>query len=182
MTAALISSLAQIHSLKVTSRTSIMRFKGTTKTLPEIGGELGVDAILVGSVQRAGGRVRISAQVIRASTDTHLWAKEFDRDITDVLALEADVARAIAEEIKARVTPEESSRLARTRTVSPEAHDAYLLGRHHYWRQSPEPNSRPPLSISTAPSVCSRTTPQRTQRSHSRGARLATLESRTRPA
>ena len=138
MTAALISSLAQIHSLNVTSRTSIMRFKGTTKTLPEIGGELGVDAILVGSVQRAGGRVRISAQVIRASTDTHLWAKEFDRDISDVLALEADVARAIAEEIKARITPEESSRLARARVVSPEAHDAYLLGRHHYWKQSRE--------------------------------------------
>jgi serine/threonine protein kinase/tetratricopeptide (TPR) repeat protein len=135
-TDALISSLAQLQALDVISRTSVMRYKGTTKSLPEIGRELGVDAILEGSVQRAGGRVRITAQLIRVSTDTHLWAKEFDRDATDVLELQAEVARAIAQEIQIQLTPEESTRLAQVRGVKPESHDAYLLGRYHYWKQS----------------------------------------------
>jgi TolB-like protein len=93
MTEALITSLAQLNSIDVISRTSVMRFKGTTKSVPEIGRELGVDAIVEGSVQRAGGRVRISAQLVRATTATNLWARDFDRDATDVLGLQADVAR-----------------------------------------------------------------------------------------
>jgi TolB-like protein len=100
MTEALITSLAQLNSIDVISRTSVMRFKGTTKSVPEIGRELGVDAIVEGSVQRAGGRVRISAQLVRATTATNLWARDFDRDATDVLGLQADVARAIAQEIR----------------------------------------------------------------------------------
>jgi serine/threonine protein kinase/tetratricopeptide (TPR) repeat protein len=131
-TEALISSLAQIHDLDVISRTSIMRYKGTTKTVPEIGRELGVEAILEGSVQRVGGSVRITAQLIRTSTDTHLWAREYERDVADVLKLEAEVARTIAQEIQAHLTPEETRLLSNARTITPDAHEAYLLGRDHY--------------------------------------------------
>ena len=129
-TETLISSLAQIHALDVTSRTSMMRYKGTTMTLPEIARELGVDAIVEGSVQRAGGRVRVTAQLIRASTDTHLWANDYDRDTADFLQMQAEVARAIAREIEVQITPEESRQLANTRRIRPEAQEAYLLGRH----------------------------------------------------
>ncbi|MBS1855032.1 MAG: winged helix-turn-helix domain-containing protein [Acidobacteria bacterium] len=136
-TDALISSLAQIHSLDVTSRTSIMRFKGTTKPLPEIGKELGVDAIVEGSVQRSGRRIRISTQLIRAATDKHLWADEYEGDASDALKLESEIAQAIAREIQARLTPEERRRLASARAVNPEAQDLALLGRYHYWRNNP---------------------------------------------
>ena len=111
-TEALISNLAQIHDLEVTARPSVMRLKGTTKTVPEIGRELGVDAIVIGSVQRVGARVRITAQLIRASTDKHLWASEYECDAADVLKLEAEIARTIAQEIQAHLTPEETRRLA----------------------------------------------------------------------
>jgi serine/threonine protein kinase/tetratricopeptide (TPR) repeat protein len=134
MTEALISSLAQIRALKVISRTSIMRYKGTTKPLPEIARDLGVDAIVEGSVQRVGGRVRITAQLIHGATDQHLWAKEYEGDLSDVLRLESEVARAIAGEIRVQVTPEERTRLTAARAVNPEAHEAYLLGRYHRWK------------------------------------------------
>jgi serine/threonine-protein kinase len=135
-TEALISRLAQIHALDVTSRTSVMRYKNTTKSIPEIGRELGVDAIVAGSVQRSGGRVRISAQLIRAATDTHLWAKDFDREAVDLLELEAAVARAIADEIRIQITPAEAERIDHSARVNPEAHEAYLLGRYQYWKNS----------------------------------------------
>ena len=134
MTEALISSLAQIRALKVVSRTSVMRFKGTTELMPEIARDLGVDAVVEGSVQRAGGRVRISAQLIHGATDRHLWAKEYEGEISNVLQLESDVARAIAEEIRVEITPEEQARLAAARPVNPEAHEAILLGRYHRWK------------------------------------------------
>jgi eukaryotic-like serine/threonine-protein kinase len=134
MTESLISSLAQIRALKVISRTSIMRFKGTTKPLPEIAHELGVDAVVEGSVQRSGGRVRITAQLIHGATDRHLWAKEYEGDMSDVLRLESEVARAIANEIRIQVTPEERGRLGAVRAVNPQAHEAYLLGRYHRWK------------------------------------------------
>jgi TolB-like protein len=130
-TEALISNLAQIHDLDVIARTSIMRYKGTTKTVPEISRELGVDAILVGSVQRVGGAVRITVQLIRASTDKHLWAREYQRDAADVLKLEAEIARTIAQEIQAHLTPDEAGRLASARQINPDAHEAFLLGRYH---------------------------------------------------
>jgi eukaryotic-like serine/threonine-protein kinase len=135
-TEALISRLAQIHALDVTSRTSVMRYKNTTKSIPEIGRELGVDAIVAGSVQSSGGRVRISAQLIRAATDTHLWAKDFDREAVDLLELEATVARAIADEIRVQITPAEAERIDYSARVKPEAHEAYLLGRYQYWKKS----------------------------------------------
>lgn len=134
MTEALISNLAQIHSLRIISRTSVMRYKPTTEQVPTIGRELGVDAIVEGSVQRSGGRVRISAQLIQASTDTHLWANDYEGDLADVLKLEGDVARAIAQEIRIQVTPEERSRLAGARRINPAAQEAYLLGRYHKWK------------------------------------------------
>jgi serine/threonine protein kinase/tetratricopeptide (TPR) repeat protein len=131
-TEALISTLGQIHAFqKVISRTSAMRFKGTTKSLPNIGRELGVDAIVEGSVQREGGRIRIAAKLIHASTDTQLWAGDFDRELAGLLSLETEVARAIAEEIKIKVTPAERSLLSRARNVNPAAAEQYLLGNYH---------------------------------------------------
>jgi TolB-like protein/Tfp pilus assembly protein PilF len=136
-TETLISSLAQVHSLDVISRTSVMRYKGSRKSLPEIGRELGADAIIEGSVQRVGGRVRITAQLIRAATDTHLWAKDYDGDASDLLRLQSEVAQAIANEVGARLTPDETRRLTQTRAVDPAAQDAYLMGRHHYFEATP---------------------------------------------
>jgi TolB-like protein/Tfp pilus assembly protein PilF len=134
MTEALIAGLAQIRALKVISRTSVMRFKETTKSLPEIAGELHVDAIVEGSVQRAGGRVRIMAQLIEGATDAHLWAKEYEGDLNDVLRLESSVSQAIASEIRIQVTPGERTRLSSARAVKPEAYEAYLLGRYHQYK------------------------------------------------
>jgi eukaryotic-like serine/threonine-protein kinase len=131
-TDALISTLGQIHAFqKIISRTSAMRFKGTTKSLPSIGRELGVDAIIEGSVQRDGGRIRIAAKLIDARTDTELWAGEFDRDLADVLSLETEVARTIAQEIKIKLTPAEKVLLAGGRDIKPAAYEQYLLGNYH---------------------------------------------------
>ncbi len=129
MTEELITDLAQIKALRVISRTSVMRYKGTKKSLPEIGGELHVDAILEGSVQRSGDRVRISAQLVQTSTDRHLWAQSYERDLKDVLSLRDELARAIAAEIRIELTPREQVRLSRATRVVPEAYEAYLKGR-----------------------------------------------------
>lgn len=137
MTEALITELAQIHSLRVISRTSSMHYKGTTKTLPEIARELGVDGIVEGSVMRAGNRARITAQLIHAS-DRHLWARSYDRGLEDVPGLQSDVARAIAAEIQVTLTPEEEARLATVRRVDPQAYDAYLLARSHLYKMTPQ--------------------------------------------
>ena len=137
-TEALISSLAQIHSLDVISRTSVMRYKGTTKTAREIGKETGADAIVEGSLQRSGNRVRIAVQLIRTATDKHIWANNYDRDLSDVLKLESEVAQSIAQQILVEVTPEESGRLRNARSVIPEARDEYLLGRYNVGKNSDE--------------------------------------------
>ena len=143
MTEALISNLARIRALKVISRTSVMRYKGSHKSLPEIARELNVDAVIEGSVQRSGGRVRVTAQLIHAATDAHLWARDYERDLTDVLKLQSEVARTVADEIRIQVTAEERARLASARSVNPQAHEAYLLGRYHFskdneqgWKQA----------------------------------------------
>ena len=135
MTEELTANLAQIASLRVISRTSVMQYKGTHKTMPEIGRELKVDALIEGSVLRAGQRVRITAQLIRAAADQHLWAKSYEGDLGDVLALQSTVAREIAREIQAALTPQDQARLASARKVDPEAYEAYLRGRH-LWEQS----------------------------------------------
>lgn len=131
MTEALISNLAQIRALRVISRTSVMRYKGSNKLLPEIARELNVDAVLEGSVQKSGGRVRITAQLIHAMTDAHLWARDYERDLTEVLKVQSEIARVVASEIQIQVTAEERERLASARSINPQAHEAYLFGRFH---------------------------------------------------
>jgi serine/threonine-protein kinase len=141
MTDALIGDLAKIGALRVISRTSVMRFKGARKPLPEIARELNVDAVVEGSVLRSGDRVRITSQLIRGATDEHIWSQSYERDLRDVLALQAEVARAIAAEIKVALTPQERTRLTAARPVDPRVHEAYLRGRFHWARRS-EPNLR----------------------------------------
>ncbi|OGI40310.1 MAG: hypothetical protein A2V91_02805 [Candidatus Muproteobacteria bacterium RBG_16_64_10] len=141
MTEALISNLAQIRAVRVISRTTVMRYKGAKKSLPEIARELGVDAVIEGSVMRSGDRVRVTAQMMEGATETHLWGKEYDRDLRDVLALQSEVARAIAGEIRAEVTPDVRARLAASRTVNPDAYDAFLRGRAFSRRENQEDNN-----------------------------------------
>jgi len=128
MTEELIAALGQVSASRVISRTSMMTYKGTTKTLPQIARELGVDTVVEGSVLRQGNQVRITAQLIDARTDHHLWAHSYVRDLNDVLTLQAEVARTIADQIRIVVTPEERARLARPRTLDPEAQEFYLQG------------------------------------------------------
>jgi TolB-like protein/Flp pilus assembly protein TadD len=128
MTEALIGDLAKIGSLSVISRTSVMRYKQSDKSLPEIAQELNVEGILEGTVMRAGDRVRITAQLIDSRTDRHLWSDRYDRDLRNILALHSDVARAIAEQVRVELNPEESAALTASRSVDPEAYDAYLRG------------------------------------------------------
>src|SRR5262249_20385742 len=138
MTEALIASLARIEGLRVISRHSAMRLKGARRPLPEIAAELGVDGVVEGSVARSGERVRITAELIHAGTDTHLWAESFDRDLSDVLTLQSEVARAIADRIRIKLTPKTKARLAESRRVDPEAYEAYLRGRYYLNRRTEE--------------------------------------------
>ncbi len=131
MTEAVITEVAQISELKVTSRTSVMQYKYTKKSLREIARELGVDALLEGAVQRSGGRVAITAQLIQASTDRHLWAKSYEREMSDVLALEREVAQNVAEEVGVKLGSSQQAYVAGARTVNPESHEDYLLGLHY---------------------------------------------------
>ncbi len=138
MTEALITDLAKIDGLKVISRTSVMRYKGMKGPLPEIASELNVDAVVEGSVLKDGNRVRITAQLIDAATDRHLWAETYEREFDDVLALQRDVARAVATQVRNRLTPRERDRLAAARPVDPAAYEAYLRGRYHWNKRSLE--------------------------------------------
>ena len=128
MTEALISELARIGSLGVISRTSVMQYKRARKPLPEIARELGVDGILEGTVLKVGSRVRITVQLIDARSDQHLWAEQYDRELSDVLALHSDVSRAVAAQIRLEIPSEDRAGLA-SRSVDPAAYDAYLRGR-----------------------------------------------------
>ena len=142
MTEALIGNLARIRALRVVSRTSVMRFKGARRPLSQIAQALNVDAIIEGSVQRGSDRVRVSVQLIHAASDTHLWAREYERDLTDILKLQGEVARAIAEEIQVRLTAEERARLTSPGAVNPAAYLEYLLGQHYLWRLTEEDLTR----------------------------------------
>jgi eukaryotic-like serine/threonine-protein kinase len=139
LTEAVTAQLARIKSLRVTSRTSVMRYRNAHRPAAEIAAELGVDALIEGSVLRFGDRVRISAQLIDAATDSHLWSDSYDRDVRDILALQADVARAVAAEIEG-LTPHEA-RTPAPRRVNPEAYEAYLKGRH-FWNRRTEQSMR----------------------------------------
>jgi TolB-like protein/DNA-binding winged helix-turn-helix (wHTH) protein len=130
MTEALINNLSKVGALRVISRTSVMRYRTNRKSLPEIARDLRVDAIVEGSVQRSANRVRITAQLIDGKTDAHLWAQSFDRDLSDVLALESEVAQAVTSEIRITLTPADLAKLPPPHVVSQKAHDAYLRGRY----------------------------------------------------
>lgn len=138
MTEALITELAKVSGLRVVSRTSVMRFRETDLSLPEIARELGVSTLLEGSVLQADGRVRITTQLIRAETDDHLWAESYDRELADVLTLQSDIARAVVREIEVRLTPIEEARLAAAGRVDAETHRWYLKGRYHWSLRTPE--------------------------------------------
>ena len=138
MTEELNTQLAQIKALKVISRTSTMKYKRTTSTMPDIGRDLRVDAVVTGSVLRSGGKVRITAHLIRAATDEQLWAESYERDLQNVFELQNDVARAIVERIRVNTTPQEKTRLSGGRTIDPAAHEAYLKG-VYYWNKGRDP-------------------------------------------
>ena len=131
MTEELITDLGQVSALRVISRTSAMTYKDTRKTLPEIARELGVDGVVEGSVSREGDEARITAQLIDARTDRHLWAGSYTRKLSTVLALEGEVAQAIADAVRIEVTPQEQARLSRHRPVNLAAQEQYLLGKYH---------------------------------------------------
>src|ERR1700730_8979486 len=135
---ALITTLAKIGELRVVSRTSAMQYKGARKPLPEIARELGVDAIVEGTVLRAGDRVRITAQLIDAPKEMHLWAESYERDLRDVLALQSEVAQAIARQVQVKLTPQDLAHFAQPHPVDPEAYEAYLKGRYHWNRRNAE--------------------------------------------
>lgn len=138
LTDALVTDLAQIRALRVISRTSVMRYKATQKPLPEIGRELTVDAVVEGSVVRSGSRVRITAQLVETRTDAHLWAQSYEGDMGDLLALQSEVAQAIAQQVRVTLTPEERVRLRTVRAVGPEAHEAYLKARYYWNKRTPQ--------------------------------------------
>jgi serine/threonine protein kinase/tetratricopeptide (TPR) repeat protein len=138
MTDEVTTELAQIGGLRVTSRTSTMQFKDAKKSIPQIGKELNVDAVLQGSVAHSGNRVRVIAQLIEAQSDRQLWSKRYERELQDVLTMQDELARDIASEIRIKLTPEERTRLASPRPINPAAHDAYLRGRF-LWNRRTEP-------------------------------------------
>jgi serine/threonine-protein kinase len=132
MTEALITDLAQISGLRVISRTSVMMYNGAQKPLPQIGKELNVEAVLVGSVQTSGTRVLVTTQLVHAASDRHLWAKSYERDLKDVLSLQREIARTVLAEVRVALSPDEAARLAKAHPVDPEVHELYLRGRFHF--------------------------------------------------
>jgi TolB-like protein/DNA-binding winged helix-turn-helix (wHTH) protein/Tfp pilus assembly protein PilF len=138
MTDELTANLAKIRSVRVISRSTAMAYKNTRKSLSEIARELHVDAVVEGSVLRAGSRVRITAELVQVSTDHHLWAETYESQIGDVLSLQNRVSSAIVDEIRINLSPEDKVRLAKNPSVSPAAHEDYLKGRYYWNRRSGE--------------------------------------------
>jgi TolB-like protein/Flp pilus assembly protein TadD len=134
MTDELISDLGQISALRVISRTSAMTYKRARKPLPEIARELSVDAVVEGTVQRSGDRVRITAQLIDAHSDKHLWSQSYDGEVKDTLALQSQVARAIADQIRINLNAQEQAALKNVKVVDPQAYESYLKGRY-FWNK-----------------------------------------------
>jgi TolB-like protein/DNA-binding winged helix-turn-helix (wHTH) protein/Flp pilus assembly protein TadD len=134
MTDELISNLGQIGALRVISRTSVMAYKHTRKPLPQIARELNVDAVIEGTVLRSGDRVRITAQLIQASADKHLWSQSYEGELRDTLALQDQVARAIADQIRINLNPQEQAALKNVKAVNPQAYESYLKGRY-FWNK-----------------------------------------------
>jgi len=138
MTEELIADLSKVGALRVISRTSIMQYKGVHKALPQIARELNVDAVVEGSVLRSGNRVRITAQLIHAASDQHLWADSYERDLSDVLKLQTEVAQAIAHEVRTKTTKQDETRLSHSKRINPEAHDSYLKARAQWSKRTKE--------------------------------------------
>jgi serine/threonine-protein kinase len=138
MTDALISELSQIAGLDVVSRTSAMHYKGTRQALGEIVRELGVEGVIEGGVLREGEKVRVTVSLVAAGSGKALWSQSFDREASGLLALYGEVVRAIASEVQVTLSPQEQARLARSRAVNPEAYEAYLKGRMHWYKQTPQ--------------------------------------------
>jgi len=138
MTDELIAHLAKIRSLRIISRTSSMEYKGTHKTLSQIARDLNVDAVVEGTVLRSGDRVRITAELVQAATDRHLWAESYESQLGDILTLQSHVASAIVNEIRIKLTPEDQMRLVSTHPVSTQGYDNYLKGRYYWNKRSQE--------------------------------------------
>jgi TolB-like protein/Tfp pilus assembly protein PilF len=138
MTEAMITELSKIGSVRVISRRSVLRYRGSDTPISEIAEELGVDGVVEGSVARSGDQVRITAQLVHAGSDAHVWAESYDGDVGNVLILQSNVARDIAREIEVALTPEEEARLAAGRSVNPKTYEAYLKGMFHLNKSGPE--------------------------------------------
>jgi TolB-like protein/DNA-binding winged helix-turn-helix (wHTH) protein/Tfp pilus assembly protein PilF len=141
MTDALIAQLAGVRSLRIISRQSVMRYKRSLEPMPSIGRELKVDAVIEGTVLRSADRVRVTVQLIHAASDRHLWSDQYERPLGDVLELQAEIARSVAREVQAVVTPQETARLAAAQPIDPEAYDLYLRGRY-FWSLRTEDSLR----------------------------------------
>jgi serine/threonine protein kinase/tetratricopeptide (TPR) repeat protein len=138
MTDELITDLAKISAIRVISRTSVMQYKGTQKSVGQIAKELGVDAVIEGTVLRSGNRVRITAQLVAATAERHIWAESYERNLSDVLLLQNEVARTIAQQIRVQLTPQQQAQFATNRPLQPEAHEAFLKGKYFANRLSPD--------------------------------------------
>lgn len=132
ITESIITNLSRIGSLRITSRTSAMKFKNSGKTIPEIAKELGVDGIIEGSVLRSADNLRINVQLIHGASDSPVWTQRYERKLSDILKLESEIAQAVASEIKVKLTPEEEKRINNQRTIDPRAVEAALLGKHYF--------------------------------------------------
>jgi TolB-like protein/Tfp pilus assembly protein PilF len=141
ITEALTAELSKMAPLKVISQTSAMRYKGAGKSLPQIARELGVDAVVEGSVIREGSEIRVTVQLIEAASDTHLWAGTYQRELRNILTLQAEMAQAIAREVRVKLTPQEAA-AAPHRVVNPQAHEAYLRGLYFVWQWRPAERDR----------------------------------------
>ena len=140
MTETFISGLAKVAALRVTSRSSVMPFKGSPKPLPEIARELGVDAIVEGSVRRTGNNLSVTVRLIEAANEQQLWNNTYNRDLRDVLTIQNEVTTSVAQAIQIKLTPQEQSRIARARPINPAAYDDFLHGRYYLNRQTKEDN------------------------------------------
>jgi TolB-like protein/DNA-binding winged helix-turn-helix (wHTH) protein/Tfp pilus assembly protein PilF len=134
MTDELITTLAKISQLRVISRTSVMRYRNTQRPIAEIGRELGVEAVIEGTLLRSGNKLRITTQLIEAATDRHLWAEAYERELGDILSVQAEVGRDVAREVQLQLTADERARLTPTRSINPEAYELYLKGRYLWYK------------------------------------------------
>ena len=134
---AFITDIARLRGLRVIARSSVIGYRGNTPALPVIGEQLKVDVVLTGSVMRVGDRVRITAQLVSAADEEHLWAERYDRNVRDVLSIQNEIVSAIAREVHLHLLPEEQARLRAVRPVNPAAHEAYLKGAFHAARFGP---------------------------------------------